>query len=39
MDAKAKMTNFLHLVDSILFTIIGHTIAKQLGQFMLYLGE
>ena len=28
MDAKAKAMICLHLVESIFFTIIGHTIAK-----------
>ena len=30
MDAKAKATICLHIVKPILFTIIGHTITKQL---------
>ena len=28
MDAKAKVTICLHLVESIFFTIIGHTTTK-----------
>ena len=30
MDAKTKAMICLHLVDSIFFTIIGHTTTKQL---------